>query len=202
MRFQPSGQAAFFEGRPRSRAAWGRACWKWRPEARRGCSTSNLPSARYAWRWRTHTGPSRFPHISSVHINVFETADETAVAVARHIAARIDERPNLVLGLPTGRTPVAIYAELRRLHAASRTDFSRIVTFNLDEFDGISAAKRGSFRPSMEDHLFHALGLPAAHVHFLAGDAEDLGAECDRYETAIAAAGGIDLPVLGGRAPR
>jgi glucosamine-6-phosphate deaminase len=132
-----------------------------------------------------------------VHINVFETADETAVAVARHIAARIDERPNLVLGLPTGRTPVAIYAELRRLHAASRTDFSRIVTFNLDEFAGISAANRGSFRTFMEDHLFHALGLPAAHVHFLAGDAEDLGAECDRYETAIAAAGGIDLQVLG-----
>lgn len=132
-----------------------------------------------------------------MQISVFETADETAIAVAQRVAHAIAGRPKLVIGLPAGRTPVGVYAELRRLHAAGRTDFSKIVTFNLDEFAGISPVDRGSFRTFMADHLFDALRLEPSQVHFLAGDAPDLDAECERYERVIAAAGGIGLQILG-----
>jgi glucosamine-6-phosphate deaminase len=102
-----------------------------------------------------------------------------------------------VLGLPTGRTPLPTYAELRRLHVAGRADFSRATTFNLDEFAGVAAADPGSFRTFMDRHLFHAINLRPGRIRFLNGVAADLDAECDHYEAAIADAGGIDLQILG-----
>jgi glucosamine-6-phosphate deaminase len=132
-----------------------------------------------------------------VNIRIFETAHETALAVARHITGAVSERPRLVLGLPTGRTSIAIYAELRRLHAAGEADFSRVVIFNLDEFAGIDPANPASFRTFMEEHLFAALGLRSSQLHFLDGSAAHLDQECDRYEKAIESAGGIGLQILG-----
>lgn len=130
-------------------------------------------------------------------IEVFDAPDQVAAAVAERVAAALAGRPPLVLGLPTGRTPLATYAELRRLHAAGRADFSRATTFNLDEFAGVAPSHPGSFRAFMEKHLFGSVNLAPARIHFLNGAADDLDAECDRYETAIAAAGGLDLQILG-----
>lgn len=132
-----------------------------------------------------------------MEIRIFETPDDTAAALARRIAEAVGERPDLVLGLPAGRTPVATYSELRRLHAAGTVDCSRVITFNLDEFAGVEASHPGSFRTFMDRHLFAGIGLRPAQIHFLHGAAPDLDAECDRYEAAIAAAGGIDLQILG-----
>jgi glucosamine-6-phosphate deaminase len=132
-----------------------------------------------------------------VQINVFNTRDEVAVALAGRVAEALRERPDIVLGLPTGRTPIGMYAELRRLHAAGQADFSRAVTFNLDEFVGVDASHPGSFRQFMEQHLFQGVNLDPSRIHFLDGSAADLHAECDRYERAIADAGGIDLQILG-----
>lgn len=103
----------------------------------------------------------------------------------------------MVLGLPTGRTPIAVYAELQRLHGAGRADFSLATTFNLDEFVGTGAEHPGSFRAFMEGHLLAGLDLPRHRAHFLDGAATDLAAECARYDEAIAEAGGIDLQFLG-----
>jgi glucosamine-6-phosphate deaminase len=133
----------------------------------------------------------------NVEIHVFETPDETARAVALRIARAVAERPELVLGLPTGRTPVATFAELRRLHDAGQVDFSRAASFNLDEFAGVASSHPGSFRTFMDRHLFGGVNLRPARIHFLNGAATDLDAECDRYEAAIEAAGGIDLQLLG-----
>jgi glucosamine-6-phosphate deaminase len=83
------------------------------------------------------------------------------------------------------------------MHACGEVDFSRVRTFNLDEFAGIAADHPGSFRRFMEEHLFRGLNVPASAIHFLDGVAADLDAECDRYEAAIDAAGGIDLQILG-----
>jgi glucosamine-6-phosphate deaminase len=130
-------------------------------------------------------------------IRIFDTADAAAAALARRVARALAERPTLVLGLPTGRTPVATYAELRRLHAAGEADFSRATTFNLDEFAGIPASDPGSFRTFMERHLFAGVNVPPERIQFLDGVAPDLDAECERYETAIDAAGGLDLQLLG-----
>jgi glucosamine-6-phosphate deaminase len=132
-----------------------------------------------------------------VNIRIFETPDDVARAVAQRVAEALRAKPAIVLGLPTGRTPIATYAELRQLHAAGSVDFSQATTFNLDEFVGIDRTHPGSFRRFMDTQLFSGVNLHAGRINFLDGAATDLHAECDRYETAIAIAGGIDLQVLG-----
>lgn len=126
-------------------------------------------------------------------VRVFDDAARASRAVARLIARQLELRPASVLGLPTGRTSVAVYKELVRL----RPDFSRARTFNLDEFVGLPAENRRSFRAFMDRHLFCRVNIPARHVHFLDGAAKDLDAECARFEQAIRRAGGMDLLVLG-----
>jgi glucosamine-6-phosphate deaminase len=121
--------------------------------------------------------------------------------LARTLAARIVEavaqNPHIVLGLPTGRTPVRLYHELGAIHAAGQSDFSRVTTFNLDEFLGVPPQHPGSYRAFMQEHLFSRVNIPEAQIHLLDGVAPDPLAECIRYERAIAAAGGLDLQLLG-----
>jgi glucosamine-6-phosphate deaminase len=128
-----------------------------------------------------------------VTVRIFDTAAQASVAVARVIARQVRLQPTSVLGLPTGRTSAPVYKELVRL----RPDCSRVQTFNLDEFVGLPAQNRRSFRAFMDRHLFCRVNIPADHVHFLDGAAKDLEAECDRFERALVTAGGIDLLVLG-----
>ena len=130
-------------------------------------------------------------------INVYDSPAQAGHAVARRLAEATRERPDLVLGLATGKTQTPVYAALRRMHAGGEVDFSRVTTFNLDEFVGLDASDPGSFRRYMEEQLFGPLRLDPSRVHFLDGMAPDLEDECARYEEAIAAAGGIDLQVLG-----
>ena len=130
-------------------------------------------------------------------IHTFDGPDDAAVAVAQRIAQALTRNPALVVGLPTGRSPIATYAQLRRLHAAGEVDFARATTFNLDEFAGIPPSHPGSFRAFMDQQLFGAINLPPERIHFLNGAAEDLDVECEKYEAAIEAAGGIDLQLLG-----
>ena len=132
-----------------------------------------------------------------MNVRVFETADEAARALADRIAGTIRTKPDVVLGLPTGKSPIKTYAELRRMHDAGAIDFSRVRTFNLDEFAGVPPDHPGSFRRFMDEHLFHHVNLPLVNIHFLNGTADDLDAECARYEAAITAAGGIELQLLG-----
>jgi len=127
-----------------------------------------------------------------VNVRIFDDAAGASRAVARLIARQLELQPASVLGLPTGRTSVAVYKELVRLGP----DFSRARTFNLDEFVGVPAHRR-TFHAFMDRHLFCRVNLPSGRGHFLDGGAEDLEAECARFERAIAAAGGIDLLVLG-----
>jgi glucosamine-6-phosphate deaminase len=130
-----------------------------------------------------------------VRIRIFSSADALARVLARDIARTLAARPRLVLGLPTGRTPIPLYLELVRLYEAGRVDFSRATTFNLDEFVGIDARDPRSYRAFMHRHLFGAVNL--THTHVLNGKAADLDRECRRYERAIARAGGIDVQILG-----
>ena len=105
--------------------------------------------------------------------------------------------PRWCFGLPTGRTPVRLYHELGTLHTHELADFSQATTFNLDEFLGIGPDHPGSYRAFMEEHLFSRVNMPAGRIHVLNGAAPDPEGECVRYEEAIAAAGGIDVRVLG-----
>jgi glucosamine-6-phosphate deaminase len=132
-----------------------------------------------------------------IRVTVYPTDRAAARALAQRIAAAVAAKPALVLGLPTGRTPIRMYQELVSLANHGRADFSRIRTFNLDEFLGIEPSHPGSYRMFMEDHFFKAARLHADQVNFLDGSTADPDAECARYEAAIADAGGIDLQVLG-----
>ena len=133
----------------------------------------------------------------SPRVSVFPTARDVAQNLARRVMAALRENPTLVLGLPTGRTPLLFYEELVRLHADEAVDFSRATTFNLDEFAGIPATHPGSYRTFMHRFLFDHVNVDPSRTHFLDGGARDLARECARYEDAIHAAGGIDLQILG-----
>jgi glucosamine-6-phosphate deaminase len=132
-----------------------------------------------------------------VTITVLESSDAVAAALAERVASVLRAKPEAVLGLASGRTPVDGYAEMQRLHAAGEMDWSRAATFNLDEFAGVSGNHPGSFRTFMQEHLFDGVNVRPERIHFLNGAAPDLDRECERYERAIAEAGGIDLQLLG-----
>jgi glucosamine-6-phosphate deaminase len=135
-------------------------------------------------------------HARSPRVTVFRDADAVARALARRVADAVAAHARLVLGLPTGRTPLAFYRELVALHAEG-ADFSSLTTFNLDEFLGIPASHPGSYRTFMEEHFFGHVNVRPECRHFLNGGASDPEAECSRYEREIADAGGIDLQILG-----
>lgn len=130
-------------------------------------------------------------------VAVFPDAHAAACALADRITSMIAANPRLVMGLPTGRTPVGFYHELASRVEQGTADLSQATTFNLDEFVGISAGHPGSFRSFMHAHFFDRVNLAAERIHFLNGAAADTAVECARYERAIAAAGGIDVLILG-----
>jgi glucosamine-6-phosphate deaminase len=133
----------------------------------------------------------------SPRVHVFADAQAVARALARRTADALREKPGLVLGLPTGRTPILFYRELVGLFGSGDVDFSSATTFNLDEFLGLPGSHPASYRSFMEQHLFAHVNVTRSQVHFLDGAAADPAAECERYEQAIVAAGGIDLQILG-----
>lgn len=130
-------------------------------------------------------------------ITIVDDLDTAAGAVADLVCDAIAAKPAAVLALPAGQTPLPLYAELRRRCAAGQVDFSQVTTFNLDEFEGVSPTSRGSFRRFMQEHLFAGVNMEPTRINCLDGLAIDAQAECRRYEVAIAAAGGIDLEILG-----
>jgi len=131
-----------------------------------------------------------------MRIRIFSTPRAVARALARDVARAAARKPAIVIGLPTGRTPIPLYHELVRLSRGS-LDLSRARTFNLDEFLGVSAGDPRSYHAFMRAHLFAHLNLPRGHTHVLNGTAHHVARECARYERAIARAGGIDLQILG-----
>lgn len=145
-----------------------------------------------------------------MNIERFEDDEALSAALASYVLTRVVAKPSLVLGLPTGRTPLGLYRELRARSGGHATDgvpsgapagdgidWSGIRTFNLDEFAGLDASSEHSYRAYMQEELFNHVSIAPAHIGFLNGAAPDLKAECRRYEEAIDAAGGIDLQLLG-----
>jgi glucosamine-6-phosphate deaminase len=132
-----------------------------------------------------------------MRVRVFPSAESLARALARDVGRALRAKPSLVLGLPTGRTPIPLYRELVRLRTRGQADFSRATTFNLDEFVGLASSDPGSYHAFMRRHLFDAVNLSRRRIHMLDGRARDVAAECARYEHAITRAGDIDLQILG-----
>src|SRR5688572_2680650 len=134
--------------------------------------------------------------IVAPRVTVFPDAQTAAQVVAARLADALEANPDLVFGLATGRTPIALYDELARLSVSRALDWSAATTFNLDEFVGIGPEEPGSYRRFMQEHLFQHTNLRPERINFLVGTA-DPDEECRRYERAIAKAGGIDIQILG-----
>jgi glucosamine-6-phosphate deaminase len=128
---------------------------------------------------------------------MFDSEEAVADALADRLIDAVRHRPSLVLGLPTGRTPLALYERLIAHTRDAAIDWSAVRTFNLDEFVGLGAGDPGSYRTFMQERFFDYVNVDPSKVGFLDGRAVDPAAECARYEDAIAAAGGLDIVVLG-----
>jgi glucosamine-6-phosphate deaminase len=126
-------------------------------------------------------------------------AQSGARLAARQIAHLLREKPQAVLGLATGSTPLPLYRELVRLHREEGLDFSQVKTFNLDEYLGLVPGHPASYHRFMHENLFRHLNIPAANIRIPEGMVEGSGlvAWCQRYEEEIIAAGGLDLQLLG-----
>jgi glucosamine-6-phosphate deaminase len=132
----------------------------------------------------------------SCRVRVLDDARAVALGGADALAAAAAADPEIVLALPTGRTPIPLYDELARRHAAGRVDLTRARGFNLDEIV-LPRDDPRTFHSFMAKHAWGRTGLARARCDIPDGEARDLEAECRRYEGAIAAAGGLDLAVLG-----
>ena len=132
----------------------------------------------------------------TVRVRVLQDAASVAHAAADALAEAVRAEPEIVLALPTGRTPIPLYDELARRHAAGAIDLSRARGFNLDEL-AMPRADPRTFHSFMERHAWGRTGLRRERCDIPDGAAPDLDAECRRYEDAIAAAGGLDLALLG-----
>lgn len=132
-----------------------------------------------------------------MEVIIQKDAETASLAGARVVARLVREKPNAVLGLATGGTPLKLYAELIRMHREEGLDFSQISTFNLDEYIGLAQDHPQSYHSFMWEHFFRHINIQAENAHIPDGMATDVPASCKAYEQEIVLAGGIDLQVLG-----
>jgi len=116
---------------------------------------------------------------------------------AKMVADAIRARPNLVLGLATGGTPLGMYKELIRMHAEECLDLSQVTTFNLDEFCGISPDNKHSYHYYMYQNFFNHVNVKPENIYIPDGKAEDTEEFCREYDRKIEELGPIDLQILG-----
>ncbi len=135
----------------------------------------------------------------AIPLKMFSDAAQAAEQVARELSDLIRSKPNAVLGLATGGTPLLLYRELIRMHREEGLSFAQVRTFNLDEYEGLAKDHVESYWHFMHQNLFHHIDIAAENIHLPSGTmpADEVEAHCQAYEDAIRAAGGIDYQILG-----
>jgi glucosamine-6-phosphate deaminase len=123
--------------------------------------------------------------------------DAVSEAAADIVAERLRRKPGMVIGLATGGTPLGLYRALVRRHVDAGVDFSKVTTFNLDEYVGLPRTHPQSYHRFMAEALFDHINADARFTHIPDGLVPDIEAYCEWYEEEIRRAGGIDLQVLG-----
>ena len=135
--------------------------------------------------------------LGKIKVIVCQDKQEVAKVAADIFAQAIREKPDIVLGLATGGTPVGMYKELIRMHKEKGLNFNRVISFNLDEYVGLSGDHPRSYRYFMNENLFNHININKLNTHVPDGKAEDSQISCQKYEEDIKATGGIDLQLLG-----
>ena len=125
------------------------------------------------------------------------TYEELSRKAAMLIAAQIINKPNCVLGLATGSSPVGIYRQLIEWYNKGDLDFANVISVNLDEYKGLAPDHDQSYRYFMNENLFKKIDIKLSNTHVLNGMAKNPEKECKAYEAQIKKAGGIDIQVLG-----
>src|SRR5260370_1789118 len=121
--------------------------------------------------------------------------DEMRRVGADMVAELLNTKPNAVLGMATGSTPLGLYQELVRLHKKEQLDFSRVTTFNLDEYVGLPVNHPQSYHYFMHEHFFQHVNIPRQNINIPSGTTSNYPAFCQWYEEQIAECGGIDLHI-------
>ncbi len=132
-----------------------------------------------------------------MRVIVEQNRDGVSRRAAQFVAELVTQKPTCVLGLATGSTPLGTYAELIRMHREEGLDFSRVVTFNLDEYVGLGAGDAHSYRSFMQQNFFDHINVDPRDTHVPDGRALDFEAYCEQYERMIVEEGGVDLQILG-----
>jgi glucosamine-6-phosphate deaminase len=132
-----------------------------------------------------------------MEIIIKATAVEAQQEAARIFRRQIRDKPDSVLGLATGSTPIGVYALMVDMHRRGEMDFARVRTFNLDEYVGLGPEHPGSYRYFMQEHLFSKVNVSPANTQVPDGLSENIPAHCAEYEESIRRCGGIDLQLLG-----
>ena len=132
-----------------------------------------------------------------MNIIVVKDYNEMSYQAAQLITEQITKKRNTVLGLATGSTPEGMYKELINLNQEDKVDFSEVITFNLDEYYGLSPEHPQSYCFFMWTKFFKHINIKKENIHLLNGITENVNKECKQYEDLIKKSGRIDLQVLG-----
>ena len=116
---------------------------------------------------------------------------------ANIVSAQVIMKPDCVLGLATGSTPIGLYKQLVEWYQKGDLDFSEVRTVNLDEYKGLTRDNDQSYYYFMHENLFDHVNLPVESTHLPNGREMDSEKECKRYSALIKSMGGIDLQLLG-----
>ncbi len=132
-----------------------------------------------------------------MNVLIYENEEQIGIAAGNYMCGQVLQKPDSVLGLATGSTPLKPYGQMIELYKKGIVDFSKVTTFNLDEYVNLDVNDKNSYHSFMHENLFDHINIPEENINFLDGNAADLDEECRRYEKKIKAAGGIDIQLLG-----
>lgn len=135
--------------------------------------------------------------LGNIKIEVLEDYESMSKKAAELISAEILKKPNIVLGLATGSTPIGTYKQLIKMYEDKKVDFSKVTTFNLDEYFPIDNDNDQSYHYFMKEQLFDHINIDQSKTDVPNGASKDVETECINYEAKIKKAGGVDLQVLG-----
>ncbi len=124
-------------------------------------------------------------------------AHQMSLEAAKQVSSLIRLKPDSVIGFATGSTPLGLYNELIRMHKEEGLDFSKVISFNLDEYVGLPPSHPESYHYFMWENLFKHININPTNVHIPLGMSENIGAFCEWFEKKINDYGGIDLQILG-----
>lgn len=132
-----------------------------------------------------------------MEVDISTTYEEMSRKAATVIADALNTKPNAVLGMATGSSPLGLYRELVRMHKEEGLDFSQATTFNLDEYVGLPVTHEQSYHYFMHENFFKHVNIPTTNIHIPSGTTRNYHAFCEWFENRITECGGIDVQILG-----